>query len=263
MLSNKGHRKSLSPFRRLVCDMMHFSGKVPSNTAERRLELAEVVAARQACEPRPSWCMIFVKAFAVVAARHPDLRTSLLTFPWSHLYVHPENFATLVVEREYRDESILLNVQVPYPDRLSLQELDTLLRFYKEEPLENVGLFRKQWWLGMSPWPVRHLIFWGGLNLSGRLRAFNFGTFGITSVAAQGAGLTRLIPLLTTTLHYGMFDDRGALDMRLSFDHRVYDAARAARALVELEQVLQTDIAAELRAMRSPAVELSLPRLVA
>ena len=58
------------------------------------------------------------------------------------------------------------------------------------------------------------------------------------------------MPVLTASLHYGLFDDDGNLDVRLTFDHRVLDGAAAARCLVALEQTLLGDILAELQGMR-------------
>jgi hypothetical protein len=52
--------------------------------------------------------------------------------------------------------------------------------------------------------------------------------------------------LVTSTLHYGLFDDCGNLPVRITFDHRVLDGAFVARGLVELEEVLQTTILEEL-----------------
>ena len=53
------------------------------------------------------------------------------------------------------------------------------------------------------------------------------------------------MPLLTSTIHYDMFDPNGSIAMRLSFDHRVLDAAAAAGALEDLESVLLSDILRE------------------
>ncbi len=100
------------------------------------------------------------------------------------------------------------------------------------------------------PWPVRPALWWATLNVFGRRRCHNFGTFGLSSVASQGAGLLTVVPLLTTSLHHGLFDENGGLEMRMTFDHRVLDGAAAARALVALERTLQTDILAELTGMR-------------
>jgi hypothetical protein len=103
------------------------------------------------------------------------------------------------------------------------------------------------------PWPIRPLLWWGALNVFGRRRCHNFGTFGLSTVAAEGAGLLHLIPVLTSMLHYGLIDGAGDLDLRLTFDHRVMDGAAAARALVDLERTLQGNILSELTRMRRVA----------
>src|SRR5262245_39251321 len=85
----------LSPARRLMCDVMHFSQKVPLITLERRMPLTQVALARAALQPRPSWFAIFAKAYALVLARRPDLRRSYMTLPWPRLFEHARNIAVL------------------------------------------------------------------------------------------------------------------------------------------------------------------------
>ena len=97
------------------------------------------------------------------------------------------------------------------------------------------------------PRPVRRLLWWAGLN-AGRLRANYFGTFGVTAYPALGAeSLHPLFPL-TATLTYGLVGADGRADVRLVYDHRVLDGSTVARALVRLEAVLNTTVAAELSA---------------
>ena len=242
-----GRNIPLSPFRRLVIDLMHFSRKVPSVTIDRRMNLAPLVAARQACQPRPSWSVLFTKAFGVVAQRHPELRRSYVSFPWPHIYEHPRNVATLNVERTYGGEKVVIYALIRSPENRTLAELDGIIRSHKELPLEQIGSFQRARRLGRLPFPLRRLVWWAALNMFGRRRAHNFGTFGTTSIASFGAGVLHLIPVLTSTLHYGLFDERGCLDMRMSIDHRVLDGATAAQALVDLETVLLGDILHEVR----------------
>jgi hypothetical protein len=101
--------------------------------------------------------------------------------------------------------------------------------------------------LAALPLPLRRLAMGLGLHASGRLRERYFGTFGLSSPAAQGAGLLHLRAPLTATLHYGQFDADGCLDVRLTFDHRVFDGATAARALGALEDTLRGALLEELR----------------
>jgi hypothetical protein len=232
-------------------DLQHFCRKVPGGTVERPLSLAALRAARQACVPRPSWCAIFLKAMSLVGARHPQFRRAFLPSPWPHLYEHPDNIANFTIERRYQDEDVVFYVQVRRPERRSLAELDAIIHTCKDAPVESVKFFRRAIRLSKVPWPFRRLAWWWSLHVSGKLRAHNFGTFSVTSTASEGAGALALLPLVTSTLHYGLFDDRGILPARITFDHRVLDGAFVARGLVELEGVLQTTILEELRNARA------------
>jgi hypothetical protein len=254
MTKEVGRSFPLSPFRRLVTDLMHFSRNVPAVTVERRMSLGDLVEARQNCVPRPSWTVIFTRAFALVARSRPALRRAYMTFPWPRLYEHPYSLVALNVERQLGDEMIVTQCLIRRPENRSLAELDALVRHQQTEPVERLRWYRRA--LGMSrlPWPLRPLLWWGALNVFGRRRCHNFGTFGVSSVAAQGAGILHIIPLLTSMLHYGLFDDAGQLDVRLTFDHRVMDGADATRVLVAVEQTLQDDLLAELLQMRQATV---------
>jgi hypothetical protein len=235
----------VSYFRRLVTDLMHFSAKIPSVTLERRMDLARLVAARQACTPPPTWSAIFVKAFALVAARSPVLRTSYLTFPWPRFYEHSTNIATINVDRQVAAERVVLYTHIASPESLTLPEIDAIIHDHQQQPVENIPSYRLAVRLSRVPWPFRRMLWWAGLNVRGPLRSRFFGTFGITSLGSQGAGITHLVPLLTSQLHYGIFDPAGGLEMRLSFDHRVLDGVTAARGLADLEGVLLREMVLE------------------
>jgi hypothetical protein len=253
MAKERGRSYPLSPFRRLVTDLQHFSRQVPAVTVQRRMELADLVAARQRCLPRPCWAVLFAKAFAVVARSHPELRRSYLTFPWARLYEHPYSTVALNVERQLPDEAVVLQCLIRRPDNRPLTELDGIVRRYQTEPVERLRWYRRAMAMSRVPWPLRPLLWRGALNVFGRRRCHNFGTFGLSSVAAHGAGLLHVIPLLTSMLHYGLLDAEGNLDMCLTWDHRVMDGAAAARLLVALEQTLHDEILWELTRMRRAA----------
>ena len=251
MSNQTGRNLPISPFRNLVIELTHFCQQVPGATIERHMDLSKLVAARQACVPRPNWCVLFLKAMSIVAARQPELRRTYMPFPWPHLYEHPINVANFTIERRYRDEDVVFFVQVRSPERRSLIELEQIMHTCKTEPVEAVKFFRRAIRMSKVPWPFRRPTWWVSLNLLGKLRSHNFGTFSVTSVAAQGAGIVVMTTLLTSTLHYGLFDDRGILPMRMTFDHRVLDGGVAARALVGLEEVLMTEILQELLTLRA------------
>jgi hypothetical protein len=222
-------------------------------TIDRRMDLSPLIAARAACTPRPGWCVLISKAYAMLSRDYPELRRSYLKFPWPRLYEHPHNIVTLNVERQAAGENIVLYCLIRGPENRSLAELDEIVRRHKEEPLESLRSYQRARAIGRIPWPLRQLFWWGSLNVFGRRRSHNFGTFGISSIAAQGAGILHLIPLLTSTLHYSLFDGDGRLDMRLAFDHRVMDGATAGRLLRDLETVLNRDMVRELTGTRRAA----------
>jgi hypothetical protein len=235
----------ISYFRRLVADLMHFSAKVPCATIERHMDLAVLVAARRACTPPPTWSAIITRAYALVAARTPLLRTAYLTFPWPRLFEHAVNSAKLNVDRQVAGERVILYAQIPGPETLTLRELDAIINAHRYNPVEDIPSYRSAFRLSRVPWPFRRLLWWAALNVFGSVRCDHFGTFGVSSLGALGAGITRLTPLLTTQLHYGTFDAAGGLDMRISFDHRVLDGATIAEALADMEDVLLGEMTRE------------------
>lgn len=242
----KGRWINLSPQRRFVCDLLHFARRLPSVPSQRRMQLADVIAARARTGPRISWCAIFIKAYAIVAASRPELRRCYLPWIWPHLYEHPINVASFSLERDYRGEPGVFFARVPRPETLSLRELDQLVRHHQTAPVEQVPTFMQAMFLSRFPRFIRRLVWWIGLYSDGACRGHFFGTFGISVVGSLGAAGLHILSPLTTTLNYGTFDDEGGLDVRLTYDHRVLDGAPAARALAELEEVLHAEIHAEL-----------------
>lgn len=112
--------------------------------------------------------------------------------------------------------------------------------------MERIRDFRRALRQGRRPWPLRPLMWWLAFNLSGKKRSRLIGTFGLTTLGSLGVGVTRILTPLTSNLYFGVFDDRGRVDVRLAFDHRVLDGGTAARALADLETVLTHETLAEL-----------------
>ncbi len=260
MAKHSGKTIRITPFRRMVIDLMSLSMKVPTVTADRRMNLGPLVAARQLCAPRPTWTALFTKAYAIVGAREPLLRRCYMSFPRARFYENAKNIATLNIRRQVHDESIVLHAHVRSPENRSLVEIDQIVHYFMETPVEEISSYRRVERLSHIPGPLRRLVMWASLNMFGRRRCHNFGTFGLTSIAGQGAGLLNLVPLLTTTLHYGLMDEKGSLDVRLAFDHRVLDGAIAAESLVRLEETLLGEVLAEVRSLANAK---KLPALAA
>src|SRR5262245_10131990 len=252
-MSSAGKSYPLSPFRRLVVDLMHFSQQTPAVAIERRMNLSALAAARLACFHRPGWTVLFSKAFALVARTYPELRRAYMPLPWTRFYEHPYSTVSLNIERLLPDEPVVVQCLIKRPENRSIAEIDAIVRHNQSTPLEELRWYQRSRTMGRLPFPIRRFVWWATLKIFGKIRCHNFGTFSVSSIAPQGAGILQLCPVLTASLHYGLFDEDGNLDVRLTFDHRVLDGATAARCLVELEHTLQGNILAELHRMRPAA----------
>jgi hypothetical protein len=237
-----GRNLPLSLPRRLIGDLMHCARQVPSVPVQRRMNIAPLVAARRLAQPRPSWCALFTKAYAIVAQRRAPLRRAYLSFPRPHLYEHPVSIASIALERRIDDEDAVLFAQVRGAAEHTPEQLDVFIRDCKEKPVEEIAFFRRALAISRLPRPLRRCIWWLALNASGYKRARNLGTFGVSVYSGLGAeGLHPLSPL-TTTLNYGVIAPDGNVDVRIVYDHRVLDGAVVARALEDLEQVLCAEL---------------------
>lgn len=247
MSQPSGRYVPLSLPRRFICDLLHFARQVPSVPVERHMDLSLLVAARQAAMPRPSWCAIFTKAYGRVCATFPELRRAYLSFPWPHFYEHPITVASIAVERRLGGESAVFFAHLRQPETRGLRELDAELRRCKEQPIESLSSFRRILMVSRLPRPLRRLIWWIGLNTWGRKRAHYLGTYGVSVYAGLGAASLHPLSPLTSALNYGVITNKGTVDVRIIYDHRVMDGSTVARALQELERVLNCEIVAELR----------------
>jgi hypothetical protein len=250
MPSLPGRRLPLSLPRRIISDFLRVARTVPTVPVQRTFRLADVVEARQAASPRPSWCAIFTKAYSLLCRDRPVLRCCYRTFPWPHLYEHPEPVASVAVERSYLGEPAVFFAQLPHPHQKPLAEIDARLRLIKEAPVESLSAIRRQLRFARLPAQLRRLLWWLMMQVWGRKRAHYAGTYGVTVYSGLGAGSLHPLSILTTTLTYDVLQPDGSLDVRLIYDHRVMDGSTIARALADLESIVRREILAELRSLR-------------
>lgn len=242
-----GRTIPLSLPRRIMSDVLAFAKRVPSVPVQRQMNVSRALAARADQGPeRVGWCAVFTKAYALTAARFPELRRAYLSFPRPRLYEHPHSVASIAVERDYQGEKAVFWGHVSRPERMALSDLQGYLRRFAEAPLESIPLCRRALRMGRLPWPARRLALWVGLNVFGAQRAKRLGTFGVSVYSGLGAESLHPISPLTGTLTYGPIRPDGAVSVRLVYDHRVLDGATVARALAALEGALNGEIAAEL-----------------
>lgn len=242
----KGASVPLTGPRRFVIDLVHFAHQVPSVPVSRWMNVAPLVGPRQDHPARPSWSVLFMKAYALVCAENPPLRRALLNFPWPRLYEHPQSTCALALERVYSGEEGIFVGLFRAPEAQSLGQLHEALLWYKRQPLDQVGIFRQALRISKAPTPIRRWLWWSTLHLSGYKRAKRFGTFGLSSYGSLGAESMHPISPLTTTLTYGPISDTGTVCVKLIYDHRVLDGAYVARRLADLEARLTGSILDEL-----------------
>jgi hypothetical protein len=248
-LRMRGKSRKLSVPRRLVADLMHASRSVPFVSLRRTLDIGALIEARSASRRPPGWAAIFAKAFCLVARDEPVLRTLYLKWPWPHFYQLPRSVGMVAIARREDGQDCVLPQKVSAADQLPLAEVDALIRHAKTAAIDDVPAFKKILGVTRLPLPLRRLIWAVGLNF-GRQRANYFGSFGITSVAAYGAGELHALSPGPFIVSYGVVGPDQTIDVLIRWDHRITDAALIAKALTRLEQVLNTTIAAELRSHR-------------
>ncbi len=245
--SHVGIRLPLTPMRRLVIEDLHQARKVPTVSVTRPYRLAELAEARRQSSLRPSWTALFMRAYALVARDTPELRRCWMPWPRPHLYEHPHSVAGLVVEREWQGEPMLLASRFRGPENMSLDVIDARMRHLKEAPFESVGDFRRLLRAGQLPSPLLRFAAWAHLSVSGAFRSRKMGTFMMTSVGSLGVSAVNPHCMLSSLLSLGPITADGETLLNVTFDHRIADGRPIARALNELERVLQTTLLDELR----------------
>lgn len=245
--ARQGIRLALSPARQLVVELLHHARSVPSLPLSKEINVARLAEARSQVEPRPSWTAIFMKAYGIVARRYPPLRQAYIAWPRPHLYQHPCSECAVLIERDLRGEPVVLGAKIRAPEDAPLAALDGHLRRYREAPIESIGYFRQVLRVGGLPAPLRRGVFWYSLHLSGARRAKHWGTFMLSSLGVLGVEQHHPLTPLTTYFTFGPIDAQGKVTLKIVYDHRVMDGRTVARCLNELDEVLHTELLAELR----------------
>jgi len=229
-------------------DLTYFATRPPIGGGTTLLNVEAVAAARRSQKPLISWSAIMVKAIALVAERHPELKRCYMPLPCGHFYQHPHCVATVVVERQWRGENAVFFHQISAPEHRSLREIDRMLRGLKEQPVEAIGSYRRLIRVTRIPAPLRRLVWRFGLYASGRLRSRYFGTFMINTVLSRRGGTTQSMTPMSVSFFYGSARPSGEMPLQIFFDHRVMDGVTATRLTIELDATLRREIVAELNA---------------
>jgi hypothetical protein len=260
MHESKGSYLPITGPRSFIIDLIHFARQVPSTPVARTVNVSALLGPRAEHPVKPSWQVLFMKAYALVGATNPPLRRALLQFPWPRLYEHPWMNCALALERSFEGEPGVFVGTFRAPEQQTIAELQTALTWYKHQPLHEVGVYRQALRVSRAPRAIRHLLWWSTLNCSGYKRAKRFGTFGLTSYGSLGAESLHPISPLTTTLTFGPISRSGDVIIKLIYDHRVLDGAYIARRLRDIETTLHGPILDELKADAAKAKSATAPR---
>jgi hypothetical protein len=249
----RGTPKTISLPRRLIVDLMRASMGVPFVSLSRALQIRPLIEARAGAATPPGWAAIIVKAFALVARDEPVLRTVYAKWPWPTLYELPKSVALVAIARTEAGEDCVLPQRIAEPEAMALAAIDAEIRRAKTAPIDDIPMFRKIMRATRLPLPLRRLSWAVGLNF-GRQRGNWFGSFAVSSVAAYGGGELHPVTPGPFIVSYDVVQLDQTIKIVIRWDHRVTDAAPIARVLTRLEQVLNTEIAAELLAAGPKAI---------
>ena len=232
----KGRYLPLSLPRRMVSDMLFAGQQLTLIPGERTMQLAEVVTARQAAWPKPSWLSLFIKAYANVAVRRPELRRVFLTWPWPRLFEYDETVVAISVEREWQGERVLL----PCPHSVARTKI---IAGNRRRPADlqraacRIHLRFPRCPAPRQPSDVPAPLVLAAIDEQSATAAGQFlGTLGGSVTAGMGEIALSLITPWTLTFFYDAVEDDGSQVVRVMFDHRVCNGRVICSTLKEVER---------------------------
>ncbi|XZE34941.1 hypothetical protein SH501x_000417 [Pirellulaceae bacterium SH501] len=237
--------------RLTVLDILAASRSVPAFPLHRQFRLASVEEARKGAAAKIGWTAIFIKSFATLCTEVPALRDLFVRLPVRHLYRHPHSVASVSVHRlDDRGNERLIWGQIRNAESLSLVEIQRELSRMATAPLREV--YKDGLILERFPVLLRRIAWWCAMRFSGRKRAKHIGTFSISSLGGQGC-LNAHHPLVTSaSFAMGPLSADGTMEVVMLCDHRAMDGMLGARALLRMEEILNSTIISELEGNRSP-----------
>src|SRR6202012_2416410 len=137
------------------------------------------------------------------------------------------------------------------PQDMPLMELHQHLKWLKTAPVESIPTFNRMIRGNIVPYPFRWMVWWWFYSFSGPRRAHFIGTYAINGGTRFPIRPVTTTGAIGTTFYFGPFHEDGSTDFCLTFDHRVMDGGEVVRALDQLQEVMNTEILAELKALKS------------
>ncbi len=244
-----GKRVKLSNGRRLVDDVIRIASKMPMAALSGDYDAAMVATFRRRTSPKISWNVLYLKAYAAVCAKNPELRRAYVSFPWGHMYEHDRTVGMMTIAREHEGEERLFFARFNRPEEESLADLQKHYDHYRTAPISEIKQFRHQIRFAHTPKLIRRFAWWFMFNLWPQKRASHMGTFGMSFSGYKGAYGTKHLGPNTTILGVDPTPRKGVGRVLLTFDHRVIDGTPVTKAMRQINQVLNTAIKVELAEM--------------
>ena len=244
-----GKRIALSNGRRLVDDVIRMANKTPLAGLSGDFDFSKVAKYRRMSRPKIAWNVLFMKAYAQVCRKMPELQQAYASFPWGYLYEHENPICMITIAREYEGEERLFFARFHNPDKASLIDLQARYDRYRKAPVESIKQFRHQIKFARTPALVRRMAWWMLHNVWPEKRATHMGTFGMSFSGHHGVYGSQHLGPCTTTLGVDPMPRRGQSRILLTFDHRVIDGTPATRVFTLLQQAMNNSIAEELAEM--------------
>lgn len=239
--------KPLPLSRRVINDLALIGRSIPLFPVDLEMRLEAVADARAAAPQRIGWTACFMKAYAIVAAEMPLLRTWYVSGLLPRLVTTSHCVAAVAVNRSEPEGDHLFVARLGAPNSWKLLGIQEFLDRQTTAPIGEV-FFRQLELERMPGWVRRGILRWN-MNSSSPSRARRIGTFSMSSLAGSGVGNHFHPTICTTSICHGPLDEQGRCRVTIIADHRVLDGITVARALNRLEEVLVRDIATELRSM--------------
>ena len=249
-MTRERKRIALSSGRKLACDVIQFAVKTPLGAVRATFDLSELSELRKQIRPKLSWNVIFMKAYAQLSDRWPQLRQCIVSFPWPHLYEHDRNICLIAVAREFENQDTLMFARFESPESCPLMYLQDRLNFFRDAPIAEIRQFRHQLQFARWPWQIRAIGWWIMTNLWVRKRASHMGTFGMSLSGFDNVAFASYhLGPNTTILGVDVLARGGQSQVLLTFDHRVLDGKPVLDIMKALERQLLGPILAEMRSL--------------
>lgn len=242
----KGKRIALSNGRRLIDDVTEIARTIPAAGICGDFQLADVDRLRRRTRPKLSWNVLYLKAYACVAQRTPELNQLHVRFPWPHLYQHESIVCMMTINRQFEGEDRLFFARFNDPQHFSLAALQEKYDNFRQAPVLEIRQFRHQIRFARAPWLIRRLAWWMMFALWPAKRASHVGTIGMSFSGYRGVYGNQHLGPLTSILGIDPFPKQGNARLVLTFDHRVLDGIPAANVLQHIHQALTGEIYREM-----------------